>query len=108
MNDRDSKRIEDFLTKWLGSEGNERANYQTFFGDLCVALDIPSPPPKGSVDGDRYYFNKKSSSWVRMLRRRDLRTLIMQRQIQLSVIIMHSVGFENRDWRSKYPILVVS
>jgi len=58
MNASESKRVEDFLTKWLGSEGNERANYQTFFGDLCVALDVPEPPPKGSVEGDRYCFDK--------------------------------------------------
>jgi hypothetical protein len=58
MNAAESKRVEDFLTKWLGSEGNERANYQTFFGDLCVALDVPAPPPKGSVDGDKYCFDK--------------------------------------------------
>ena len=30
MNAAQSKRVEDFLDKWLGSEGNERANYQTF------------------------------------------------------------------------------
>ncbi|MCY7368046.1 MAG: hypothetical protein LH474_07825, partial [Chamaesiphon sp.] len=58
MNAAESKRVEDFLTKWLGSEGNERANYQTFFGDLCVALDVPEPPPKGSVEGDKYCFDK--------------------------------------------------
>jgi hypothetical protein len=58
MNDADSKRVGDFLDKWLGSEGNERANYQTFFGDLCVALDVPEPPPKGSVEGDKYCFDK--------------------------------------------------
>jgi hypothetical protein len=58
MNAAESKRVEDFLTKWLGSEGNERANYQTFFGDLCVALAVPVPPPKGSVEGDRYCFDK--------------------------------------------------
>jgi hypothetical protein len=58
MNAAQSKRVEDFLTKWLGSEGNERANYQTFFGDLCVALDVPAPPPKGSVEGDKYCFDK--------------------------------------------------
>ena len=46
MNDADSKRVGDFLHKWLGSEGNERANYQTFFGDMCVALDVAEPPPK--------------------------------------------------------------
>jgi hypothetical protein len=58
MNAAESKRVEDFLTKWLGSEGNERANYQTFFGDLCVALDVPVPPPKGSAEGDKYCFDK--------------------------------------------------
>jgi hypothetical protein len=44
MKDTDRNRVGDFLKKWLGSEGNERANYQTFFGDLCVALDVPTPP----------------------------------------------------------------
>jgi hypothetical protein len=58
MNAAESRRVEDFLGKWLGSEGNERANYQTFFGDLCVALDVPAPPPKGSVEGDLYCFDK--------------------------------------------------
>jgi hypothetical protein len=58
MNSADSKRVQDFLTKWLGSEGNERANYQTFFGDLCVALAVDAPPPKGSVEGDQYCFDK--------------------------------------------------
>jgi hypothetical protein len=54
----DSKRVQDFLGKWLGSEGNERANYQTFFGDLCVALAVDTPPPKGSVEDDQYCFDK--------------------------------------------------
>ncbi len=58
MDSADSKRVQDFLSKWLGSEGNERANYQTFFGDLCVALAVDAPPPKGSVDGDVYCFDK--------------------------------------------------
>jgi hypothetical protein len=58
MRDTDNNRVGDFLKKWLGSEGNERANYQTFFGDLCVALNVPSPPPKGSEDGDLYCFDK--------------------------------------------------
>jgi very-short-patch-repair endonuclease len=58
MNESDTGRIQNFLKKWLGSEGNERANYQTFFGDLCVALGVEGPPPKGSVEGDRYCFDK--------------------------------------------------
>ena len=36
MNDRDRTNIQGFLAKWQGSQGNERANYQTFFDDLCV------------------------------------------------------------------------
>jgi type I restriction-modification system DNA methylase subunit len=58
MNQSDRARIDAFLKKWLGSEGNERANYQTFFGDLCGALNVESPPPKGSVPGDPYCFDK--------------------------------------------------
>lgn len=58
MNEADTGRVQGFLKKWLGSEGNERANYQTFFGDFCVALGVEGPPPKGSVEGDRYCFDK--------------------------------------------------
>jgi hypothetical protein len=58
MDSADRQRVQDFLSKWLGSEGNERANYQTFFGDLCVALAVDAPPPKGSVEGDQYCFDK--------------------------------------------------
>ena len=58
MNESDSKRIQDFLKKWLGSEGNERANYQTFFGDFCEALGVDGPSPKGSVARDPYCFDK--------------------------------------------------
>lgn len=58
MNEANTKRVQNFLAKWQGSEGNERANYQTFFGDLCVALGVEGPDPKGSVDGDPYCFDK--------------------------------------------------
>ncbi len=59
MNEADGTRVRGFLSKWLGSEGNERANYQTFLGDLCVALNVEGPPPKGSVEGDRLDFHRK-------------------------------------------------
>ena len=36
--DRAQQRVEQFLGKWLGSEGNERANYQGFFIDLCEVV----------------------------------------------------------------------
>ncbi len=58
MDASDRDRLNAFLDKWRGSEGNERANYQSFFGDLCTALGVESPPPKGSVPGDPYCFDK--------------------------------------------------
>ena len=52
MDDRDRANIQVFLAKWQGSQGNERANYQTFFDDLCVVLGVTRPIPKGAVQGD--------------------------------------------------------
>ncbi|RFP59586.1 MAG: class I SAM-dependent DNA methyltransferase [Limnothrix sp. CACIAM 69d] len=54
----DRDRVAAFLKKWQGSEGNERANYQSFFGDWCRALGVEEPPPKGTVPGDPYCFDK--------------------------------------------------
>ncbi|NJN59111.1 MAG: hypothetical protein HC879_17245 [Leptolyngbyaceae cyanobacterium SL_5_9] len=51
-------RIQTFLKKWRGSQGNERANYQGFFLDLCEALGVDCPPPKGNIPGDPYCFDK--------------------------------------------------
>ena len=51
-------RVETFIHKWEDSEGNERANYQTFFGDFCLTLGVTPPPPKGNVMGDPYCFDK--------------------------------------------------
>ncbi|MCA6577409.1 MAG: class I SAM-dependent DNA methyltransferase, partial [Pseudanabaena sp. M085S1SP2A07QC] len=59
MDDRDRTNIQVFLAKWQGSQGNERANYQTFFDDLCVALGVERPIPKGTVQGDPYCFDKE-------------------------------------------------
>ena len=59
MNKSDSQRVLSFLQTWKGSHGNERANYQSFFQDLCVALDVDRPPPKGSVTFDPYCFDKE-------------------------------------------------
>jgi hypothetical protein len=54
MNEADSQRIEVFLQKWEGSQGDERANYQSFFNDFCTALGVEGPPPKNSVAGNPY------------------------------------------------------
>lgn len=59
MDDRDRTNIQAFLAKWQDSQGNERANYQTFFDDLCGALGVERPIPKGTVQGDPYCFDKE-------------------------------------------------
>ncbi len=58
MNEADRQRVQQFLATWQGSQGNERANYQGFFLDLCDALGVDRPPPKGNVAGDPYCFDK--------------------------------------------------
>jgi hypothetical protein len=46
-------KLDDLLKKWLGTEGGaERANYQMFLTELCQALGLPAPNPKGSGLGD--------------------------------------------------------
>ncbi|MEM1280701.1 MAG: DNA methyltransferase, partial [Cyanobacteria bacterium P01_H01_bin.152] len=58
MDDAARQRIDAFIKKWEGTGGNERANYQGFFLDLCEALGVESPPPKGNVADDSYCFDK--------------------------------------------------
>ncbi|MBD2276814.1 DNA methyltransferase [Aphanizomenon flos-aquae] len=58
MKSEDSQRVEIFLKKWKGSQGNERANYQGFFLELCDALGVERPLPKGSMANDPYCFDK--------------------------------------------------
>lgn len=58
MNEDDRQRVQQFLKTWKGSQGNERANYQGFFLDLCDALGVDRPPPKGNIPGDPYAFDK--------------------------------------------------
>lgn len=58
MDRADQERVQQFLGCWLGSSGNERANYQGFFLDLCRALGVEGPPPKGSAADDPYCFDK--------------------------------------------------
>lgn len=58
MDSADRQRIDAFLARWQDSVGNERANYQGFFLDLCAALGVEPPPPKGNVPGDPYCFDK--------------------------------------------------
>ena len=59
MNLADRDRVQSWLDKWQNSHGNERANYQTFFQDWCIALGVESPPPKGNIEDDPYCFDKE-------------------------------------------------
>lgn len=38
--------ITEFITRWKGSAGAERANKDSFLRELCEALDLPIPGPK--------------------------------------------------------------
>ncbi|BAU10165.1 type II restriction enzyme [Leptolyngbya sp. NIES-3755] len=58
MTPSDAARIEPFIDRWQNSSGNERANYQMFFSELCDALGVSRPDVKGSVPGDPYCFDK--------------------------------------------------
>ena len=58
MTPADTTRIEIFVARWQSSGGNERANYQMFFTELCEALGVLRPDVKGNVAGDPYCFDK--------------------------------------------------
>lgn len=48
---------DDFLAKWQGFKGTEKAGAQSHFNDLCDLLDLPKPnDPHGM--GDDYVFEK--------------------------------------------------
>ena len=51
------QRVDAFLERWVGSQGNERANYQSFLQDWCGALGVAAVLPKGGED-DSYCFDK--------------------------------------------------
>ncbi|XZO04473.1 MAG: class I SAM-dependent DNA methyltransferase [Microcoleus sp.] len=58
MNEADRTRVETFITRWAGSSGNERANYQLFFAEMCDALGVDRPLDKGRIPNDPYCFDK--------------------------------------------------
>lgn len=49
--------VEEFLSRWSGSAGSERANAQPFFMELCDVLAVPRPPTGGPEFHD-YRFEK--------------------------------------------------
>ncbi|MEG4229863.1 class I SAM-dependent DNA methyltransferase [Microcoleus sp. N9_B2] len=58
MNEADRTRVETFITRWDGSSGNERANYQLFFAEMSDALGVDRPIDKGRIPNDPYCFDK--------------------------------------------------
>jgi hypothetical protein len=58
MNEADRTRVETFITRWEGSSGNERANCQLFFAEMCDALGVDRPIDKGRIPNDPYCFDK--------------------------------------------------
>lgn len=58
MDESDLQRVQEFLKRWQGLSGDERANKDSFFLDLCKALDVEPPPAKGSIADDPYCFEK--------------------------------------------------
>ena len=55
----DPSAVEDFLKRWKGNTGSERANFQSFMRDLCTLLDLPHPDPgAGDTSQNSYVFER--------------------------------------------------
>jgi hypothetical protein len=51
--------VDDFITKWRDSGGQERANYQTFLNELTVLLGVEAPLPADDAGlNDHYRFDR--------------------------------------------------
>ncbi len=50
-------KVEEFISKWSGSSGSERANCQPFLLDFCDTLGVEKPSP---ATGDKFAFEKKA------------------------------------------------
>ena len=51
--------VSSFVDLWRNVSGNERANKDTFFRQLCSVLGLPEPDPKtGDPDRDGYVFER--------------------------------------------------
>jgi len=55
----DPSAIDEFLKRWKGNTGSERANFQSFMRDLCTLLDLPHPDPgEGDTSQNSYVFER--------------------------------------------------
>jgi hypothetical protein len=49
-----------FISRWLESGGSEQANSQSFLGELCTFLGVPTPDPAGpNTEENAYTFERK-------------------------------------------------
>lgn len=52
--------IENFITRWTGTSGSERANYQLFLTELCTLLGLPLPEPASKdTENNAYVFERR-------------------------------------------------
>lgn len=55
----DTTAVTEFITRWKGNTGSERANFQSFMRDLCGLLDLPLPEPgKGDNAHNAYVYER--------------------------------------------------
>ncbi len=55
-----SATIEDFIARWAGAGGSERANYQLFLTELCSLLGLPQPDPASDdTEQNAYVFERR-------------------------------------------------
>jgi len=47
--------VEQFIERWQGVTGTERANYQLFLGELCAFLELEAPEPATDDTRDNAY-----------------------------------------------------
>ena len=50
---------EQFVAQWQDASGSERANYQSFFNDLCELLAVARPRPAQADDRDNAYVHER-------------------------------------------------
>lgn len=53
-------RVEQFIDRWQGKDGTERANYQIFLTELCELLGLAKPDPASSdTEQNTYVFERR-------------------------------------------------
>jgi len=56
--------LEDFVARWRGAGGSERANYQLFVNELATLLGLSAPHPAGDDERDNGYVFERRATGV--------------------------------------------